>query len=98
MPNYLQMVLIFRTMLSNFIPLSLYVSEDIITNYGFDVFWELNMLDAEMDTPTMAHITIVMYLGLVEYIASNKMQTLTCNVIQFKRFSVDGQVFGMPIA
>jgi len=98
-PNYLQNTFMFITMLSNFVPLSLYVSVEMITiMMMFYVGWDLNMYHAETDTPASARSTIVTDLGLVEYIFSDKTGTLTCNVMEFKRCSVDGNVFGMPVA
>eukprot|EP00986_Skeletonema_menzelii_P004760 scaffold1665_cov149-Skeletonema_menzelii.AAC.10 len=98
-PNFLQNVFMFITMLSNFVPLSLYVSVEIITIFMMlYVGWDLNMYHAETDTPASARSTIVTDLGLVEYIFSDKTGTLTCNVMEFKRCSVDGNVFGMPVA
>jgi len=98
-PNYLQMVFMFVTMLSNFVPLSLYVSVEMITvMMMLYVGWDLNMYHEETDTPAAARSTIVTDLGLVEYIFSDKTGTLTCNIMEFKRCSVDGHIFGMPIA
>ncbi|KAL7465170.1 hypothetical protein ACHAXS_005504 [Conticribra weissflogii] len=98
-PNYLQMVFMFVTMLSNFVPLSLYVSVEMITvMMMLYVGWDLHMYHDETDTPAAARSTIVTDLGLVEYIFSDKTGTLTCNVMEFKRCSVDGHIFGMPIA
>ena len=98
-PNFWQNVFMFITMLSNFVPLSLYVSVEIITvMMMFYVGWDLNMYHAESDTPASAKSTIVTDLGLVQYIFSDKTGTLTCNIMEFKRCSVDGNIFGMPVA
>ncbi|KAL3797547.1 hypothetical protein HJC23_009911 [Cyclotella cryptica] len=98
-PNYLQAVFMFVTMLSNFVPLSLYVSVEMVTlMMMLYIGWDLHMYHKESDTPAIARSTIVTDLGLVEYIFSDKTGTLTCNVMEFKRCSVDGHVFGMPIA
>lgn len=98
-PNFFQNMFMFITMLSNFVPLSLYVSVEIITiMMMLYVGWDLNMYHEETDTPASARSTIVTDLGLVEYIFSDKTGTLTCNVMEFKRCSVDGNIFGMPVA
>ncbi len=98
-PNYLQNVFLFVTMLSNFVPLSLYVSVEIITvMMMLYVSWDLQMYHKDSDTPASARSTIVTDLGLVDYIFSDKTGTLTCNIMEFKRCSVDGHVFGMPVA
>jgi len=97
--NFFQNLFMFITLLSNFVPLSLYVSVEIITvMMMLYVGWDLHMYHDETDTPAAARSTIVTDLGLVEYIFSDKTGTLTCNIMEFKRCSVDGHVFGMPIA
>ena len=97
--NWLQNTFMFITMLSNFIPLSLYVTVEIITIFMMlYIGWDLNMYHSETDTPAAARSTIVTDLGLVEYIFSDKTGTLTCNIMEFKRCSVDGHVFGMAVA
>ncbi|KAL9181105.1 hypothetical protein ACHAXT_009910 [Thalassiosira profunda] len=98
-PNFFQNMFMFITMLSNFVPLSLYVSVEIITvMMMLYVGWDLEMYHDESNTPAAARSTIVTDLGLVEYIFSDKTGTLTCNIMEFKRCSVDGHVFGLPMA
>ena len=73
-PNYLQAVFMFVTMLSNFIPLSLYVSVEIVTLMTMlYIGWDLHMYHKDSDTPALARSTIVTDLGLVEYIFSDKV-------------------------
>jgi phospholipid-translocating ATPase/phospholipid-transporting ATPase len=73
-PNYLQAVFMFVTMLSNFVPLSLYVSVEIVTlTMMLYIGWDLHMYHKESDTPAIARSTIVTDLGLVEYIFSDKV-------------------------
>jgi magnesium-transporting ATPase (P-type) len=97
--NFIQNTVMFITLLSNFVPLALYVSVEIITIIMMMyVGWDLHMYHKESDTPAVARSSIVTDLGLVEYIFSDKTGTLTCNVMEFKRCSVDGHVFGMPVA
>ena len=111
LPNYLpapdwdtsterfgQMWLLYITLLNNFVPLSLYVTLEIITFlliYFIDN--DINMYHGETDTPAKARSTIVSDLGQVEYVFSDKTGTLTQNVMRFKRASVDGLVFGAPV-
>ena len=97
--NWFQYTFTFVTMLSNFVPLSLYVSVEMITvMMMIYISWDKHMYHEDTDTPASARSTIVTDLGLVEYIFSDKTGTLTCNVMEFKRCSVDGHVFGLPIA
>lgn len=75
-PNYLQAVFMFVTMLSNFVPLSLYVSVEMVTlMMMLYVGWDLHMYHKESDTPATARSTIVTDLGLVEYIFSDKVSS-----------------------
>ena len=93
--NFLQMWLLFVTLLNNFVPLSLYVTLEIVT---FSLMWFINndrtMYHTKTDTAAVSRSTIVSDLGQVEYIFSDKTGTLTQNVMRFKRCSVDGMVFG----
>ena len=99
-PHYYQSVLTFTTMLTNFVPLSLYVTvEMIILFMMYLIHWDKNMYHEETDTAAEARSpNMVTDLGLVEYIFSDKTGTLTQNVMKFKRCSVDGMVFGAPVA
>jgi magnesium-transporting ATPase (P-type) len=98
-PNFIQNTLMFITLLSNFVPLSLYVSVEMITiMMMMYVGWDRRMYHKESDTPAVARSSIVTDLGLVNYIFSDKTGTLTSNIMKFKRCSVDGHVFGMPLA
>lgn len=97
--NWIQNTFTFITLLSNFVPLSLYVSVEMITvMMMMYVGWDLHMYHKESDTPAIARSSIVTDLGLVKYIFSDKTGTLTCNIMEFKRCAVDGHVFGMPVA
>jgi len=98
-PNFIQNTVMFITLLSNFVPLALYVSVEITTiMMMMYIGWDLHMYHKESDTPAVARSSIVTDLGLVEYIFSDKTGTLTSNMMEFKRCSVDGHVFGMPVA
>lgn len=96
--NWLQFFLQFITLVSNMIPLSLYVTIEMIQ---FIMVWfvynDLEMYDDTTDTRAQARSTIVSDLGRIQYIFSDKTGTLTQNVMRFKRCSVDGSAFGAPI-
>jgi len=97
-PNWIQIYLTFITQMSGIIPLSLYVSiEMIVVVMRILINRDVKMYDPYTDTPAIARSTTVSDLGQVKYIFSDKTGTLTQNVMKFKRCSVDGQVFGAPI-
>lgn len=96
--NWIQVYLLFITLLSNFVPLSLYVTIEVVTVFlRVLINLDVNMYDEFTDTRTVARSTTVTDLGQVEYIFSDKTGTLTQNVMRFKRCSVDALVFGAPI-
>jgi len=97
-PNYFQMSLTYLTLLNNFVPLSLYVTVEIITVFMMLLIsWDKNMYHKDTDTNAIARSTIVTDLGQVQYVFSDKTGTLTQNVMKFKRCSVDGLIFGAPV-
>eukprot|EP00550_Attheya_septentrionalis_P000883 CAMPEP_0198291878 /NCGR_PEP_ID=MMETSP1449-20131203/9239_1 /TAXON_ID=420275 /ORGANISM="Attheya septentrionalis, Strain CCMP2084" /LENGTH=1751 /DNA_ID=CAMNT_0043990563 /DNA_START=276 /DNA_END=5531 /DNA_ORIENTATION=+ len=97
-PNFGQNVVLYITLLNNFVPLSLYITVEVITfALMFFINLDLNMYHEETDTRALARSTIVTDLGQVQYVFSDKTGTLTCNIMKFKRCSVDGMIFGAPI-
>jgi magnesium-transporting ATPase (P-type) len=97
-PGFHQFVFTYITLLNNFVPLSLYVTVEMITLFMmFLIGWDRRMYHEETDTPAVARSTIVTDLGQVKYVFSDKTGTLTQNVMRFKRCSVDGSIFGAPV-
>lgn len=96
--NWMQFFFMYVTLLNNFIPLSLYVSVEMVQ---FVLLWlvysDVEMYDDTTNTRSLARSTIVSDLGRIQYIFSDKTGTLTQNVMRFKRCSVDGLMFGSPI-
>lgn len=79
----------------NFIPISLYVSIEMI-NYvqASYVDNDLDMYDAENDVPALARTSNMNAdLGMVAHIFSDKTGTLTQNVMTFKKCACNGRVY-----
>ena len=97
-PNWLQMFFLYITLLSNFVPLSMYVTVEMINLFFlWMIYVDQDMYDDVTNTRAIARSTNVTDLGQIQYIFSDKTGTLTQNVMRFKRCSVDGMVFGTPI-
>jgi len=97
--NWIQYSLTNITLLSYFVPLSMYFTLECC---NFFLIWLIStdpdMYDATTDTRAETRSTIYTDLGQIQYIFSDKTGTLTQNVMRFKRCSVDGMVFGRPIS
>lgn len=76
------------------IPLSLYVSLEIIKLGQLFLLSDIEMYDAASDTPMEARTsTINEELGQISHIFSDKTGTLTDNVMRFRKLSVCGYAF-----
>ncbi|XWS68900.1 hypothetical protein CRYUN_Cryun04dG0133400 [Craigia yunnanensis] len=85
------------TLYSTIIPISLYVSIEMIKFIQCTQFInkDLNMYHAETHTPALARTSnLNEELGQVEYIFSDKTGTLTRNLMEFFKCSIGGEIYG----
>lgn len=84
----------FVVMFNTLIPLSLYVSLEIIKIGQFILLQDVEMYDVETNTPMVANTTTILEnLGQVSYVFSDKTGTLTENKMRFRKLTVAGNAF-----
>ncbi|KAL2354519.1 P-type ATPase [Cryomyces antarcticus] len=80
----------------NLVPISLYITLEIIrTAQAFFIYSDTYMYHAKLDYPcTPKSWNISDDLGQIEYIFSDKTGTLTQNVMEFKKATINGVPYG----
>ncbi|CEH17441.1 phospholipid-translocating p-type atpase [Ceraceosorus bombacis] len=100
--NIINALFVFGTCLvlfQNIVPISLYISIELTkTISAFFIYQDVDMYYEPLDHPCVPKTWgIVDDLGQIEYIFSDKTGTLTQNVMEFKKCSVNGSAYGEGI-
>lgn len=84
-------------LLQALVPISLYISVEIIkTVQAVFIHNDIQMYDEKLDYPcTPKSWNISDDLGQIEYIFTDKTGTLTQNIMEFKKCTVNGEVYGL---
>ncbi|XP_014207463.1 probable phospholipid-transporting ATPase IA isoform X3 [Copidosoma floridanum] len=97
--NFLFNLLTFIILFNNLIPISLQVTLEVV-RYVQATFinMDIEMYHAESNTPAMARTSnLNEELGMVSYVFTDKTGTLTRNVMEFKRCTIAGKVYDLPV-
>ncbi|KAH6588165.1 hypothetical protein BASA61_006070 [Batrachochytrium salamandrivorans] len=82
----------------NLVPISLYITVEVVKSIqSFLIYQDIELYDASCNEPCIPRSwNLADDLGQIEYIFSDKTGTLTRNIMEFKRCSVNSVVYGAP--
>ncbi|GMI14936.1 hypothetical protein TrLO_g10401 [Triparma laevis f. longispina] len=86
-------------LMANFVPVSLYVSMSTVKFFQAKFIEDdLELYHAETDTPTKVRtMALNEELGQISHVFSDKTGTLTCNIMDFRKCTVNGISYGKGI-
>ncbi|KAI9029999.1 hypothetical protein CLU79DRAFT_695464 [Phycomyces nitens] len=81
----------------NIVPISLYISVEIVKTFAaYFIYSDIDMYYAPTDSPCIPKTwNISDDLGQIEYVFSDKTGTLTQNVMEFRKCTIDGVSYGL---
>ena len=84
---------------ASFIPVSLYVSMALTRSFqSYFMNNDLDMYYEPTDTPALVRtMTLNEELGQISHVFSDKTGTLTCNIMDFRKMSINGVSYGQGI-
>ncbi|KAM5235534.1 putative phospholipid-transporting ATPase IM [Ctenodactylus gundi] len=85
--------------LNTVVPISLYVSVEVIRlGHSYFINWDRRMYYSHRGAPAEARTTTLNEeLGQIEYVFSDKTGTLTQNVMTFRKCSINGRIYALPV-
>eukprot|EP00605_Chrysophyceae_sp_TOSAG23-4_P001025 GSChrysophyteH1.ASY1.ANO1.1126.1 assembled CDS len=97
--NWIIMFFYYFLLHATFIPVSLYVSMTLARALqSYFMMKDEEMYYDAIDAPAQVRtMTLNEELGQISHIFSDKTGTLTCNVMDFRKFSANGKVYGQGI-
>lgn len=86
----------FILIFANYIPISLLVTTDMVKFFSAMIIaWDIDLYHSDSDTPMSVRCSdLNEELGQVEHIFSDKTGTLTCNLMEFARCTIEGVSYG----
>lgn len=95
LPLWLELWFVFFILYNNFIPISLYVTIELVNlGQAYLISTDLNIYDEALDTPCVVRSSnLAQELGVVRNIFSDKTGTLTRNEMRFVKFVVNDKMY-----